>query len=147
MTSDTVVKTPWHLWVVGVVAILFNAIGVVDHSMTLVQDDAYLASAGMTPAQIAHYHQMPIWMRADWAVGVWSALVASVLILLRRRLAFPIFVLSLAAYLISLLYTYVLTNGGEIMGQRMAITSAVITALLVFFTWYSWRMGQRGVLR
>lgn len=147
MTSDTAVRTPWHLWVVGVVAILFNAIGVVDHSMTLAQGDAYMSSAGMTPQQIAHYHQMPTWMRVDWAIGVWSALIGSVLILLRRRLAFPIFVLSLAAYLISLLYTYVLSHAGDMMGQRIAITSAVITAFLLFFIWYSRLMARRGVLR
>jgi hypothetical protein len=29
----------------------------------------------------------------------------------------------------------------------MAITSAVITALLLFFMWYSWLMTKRSVLR
>jgi hypothetical protein len=33
------------------------------------------------------------------------------------------------------------------MGQQMAITSAVIAGLLVFFSWYSWFMSVRGVLR
>ena len=74
-------------------------------------------------------------------------MLASVLILLRRKLAMPVFAVSLAAFLVSLIYTYVLTNGGAIMGQAMAITSAVITALLLFFMWYSWLMTKRGVLR
>ena len=47
----------------------------------------------------------------------------------------------------SLLYTYVLTDGGAVMGQQMAITSAVIAGLLVFFSWYSRFMTLRGVLR
>ncbi|HEX7151362.1 MAG TPA: hypothetical protein VF618_07720 [Thermoanaerobaculia bacterium] len=47
----------------------------------------------------------------------------------------------------SLLYTYVLTNGGPIMGRQMAITSAVIALLLLFFSWYSRAMTKRGVLR
>jgi hypothetical protein len=140
-------KTPWHLWLVGVVAVLFNAIGVFDFVMNIVQGSSYMASAGMTPAQIAHYEEMPAWMMVVWAVGVWGAILGSVLILLRRKLAVPVFAASLAAFLISLVYTYVLTNGGEIMGQAMAITSAVITALLVFFMWYSWLMTKRGVLR
>lgn len=72
---------------------------------------------------------------------------ASILLLLRRKLAFPVFVLSLAAFLINLLYTYVLTDGGAVMGQQMAITSAVIAGLLVFFSWYSRFMAVRGVLR
>jgi hypothetical protein len=40
-----------------------------------------------------------------------------------------------------------LTDGGAIMGRQMAITSAVIAGLLVFFSWYSWFMSGRGVLR
>jgi hypothetical protein len=70
-----------------------------------------------------------------------------VLILLRNKLALPVFTVSLAAFLVSLIYTYVLTDGGEIMGAQMAITSVVITVLLLFFMWYSWLMTKRGVLR
>lgn len=141
------IKTPWHLWLVGVVAVLFNAIGVFDFVMSMSRGPAYLASAGMTPAQIAHYQDMPLWMTADWAVGVFGALIGSALILLRNKLAWPVLAVSLAAFLISLLYTYVLTDGGKIMGPQMAITSAVIAGLLAFFIWYAWAMTRRGVLR
>jgi hypothetical protein len=141
------IKTPWHLWLVGVVAMLFNAIGVFDFVMSMTQGSAYMASAGMTPTQIAHYQDMPLWMTADWAVGVFGALIGSALILLRNKLAWPVLAVSLAAFLISLLYTYVLTDGGKIMGPQMAITSAVIAGLLAFFIWYAWAMTRRGVLR
>ncbi|MEH0195458.1 hypothetical protein V7S57_06940 [Caulobacter sp. CCNWLY153] len=140
-------KTPWHVWLVGVVAVLFNAIGVFDFVMSMTQGEAYMASAGMTAEQIAHYRQMPAWMTGVWAIGVFGAFGASVLVLLRRKLAFPVFAVSLGAFLVSLLYTYALTDGGKVMGQQMAITSAVIAALLAFFTWYAWAMGKRGVLR
>jgi len=140
-------KTPWHVWLVGVIALLFNSIGVFDFVMSKMQGAAYMASAGMTPAQIAHYQEMPWWMMVVWAVGVFGAFLASIFLLLRRSLAFPVFVLSLAAFLVSLLYTYVLTNGGAIMGQQMAITSGVIAGLLIIFSWYSRSMAARGVLR
>lgn len=140
-------KAPWHLWLIGVIAVLFNSIGVFDFVMAMTQGEKYMASAGMTPDQIAHYRDMPAWMTAVWAIGVWSAFLASILLLLRRKLAFPVCVLSLAAFLTSLLYTYVLTDGGAVMGRQMAITSGVITVLLLFFSWYSHAMGKRGVLR
>jgi hypothetical protein len=141
------IKTPWHLWLVGVIAVLFNAIGAFDHVMSMAQGASYMASVGMTPAQIAHYQELPLWMMAVWAVGVWGAMLGSVLILLRNRLAVAVFAVSLAAFLINLIHTYVLTDGGEIMGRQMAITSVVITALLLFFVWYSWLMTKRSVLR
>jgi hypothetical protein len=141
------IKTPWHLWLVGVIAVLFNAIGAFDIVMAMTQGARYMASAGMTPAQIAHYQDMPIWMTAVWAIGVWGAMLGSVLILLRKKLAPLVFAVSMAAFLINLIYMYVLTDGGEIMGRQMAMTNVVITALLLFFMWYSWLMMKRSVLR
>jgi hypothetical protein len=145
--TDALARTPWHLWLVGVIAVLFNAIGVFDFVMGMAQGADYMASAGMTPDQIGHYQEMPIWMTIVWAVGVFGAFLASFFLLLRRKLALPVFVLSLAAFLVSLLYTYVLTDGGVVMGPQMAITSAIITGLLVFFIWYSRFMAARHVLR
>lgn len=145
--TNAPVKTPWHIWLVGLIAVLFNSIGVFDFVMSLLQGPKYLASAGMTPDQIAHYQQMPGWMMIVWAVGVFGAFLASILLLLRRKQALLVFIVSLAAFLVSLLYTYVLTNGGAVMGRQMAITSAVIAGLLVFFSWYSRHMAQRRVLR
>ena len=145
--TDALVKTPWHIWLIGVIAVLFNFIGVFDFVMSMAQGARYQASAGMTPDQIAHYQAMPSWMTAVWAVGVFGAFLASILLLLRRKLASPVFVLSLAAFLISLLYTYVLTDGGAVMGRQMAIASAVIAGLLIFFSGYSRFMAVRGVLR
>jgi hypothetical protein len=145
--TTTLTKTPWHLWLIGAIAVLFNAVGVFDFVMSMARGAAYQASAGMTPAQIAHYQAMPGWMTVVWAVGVFGAFLASILLLLRKKLALPVFVLSLAAFLISVLYTYVLTDGGAIMGRQMAIMSAVIAGLLAFFSWYSRFMTVRGVLR
>jgi hypothetical protein len=145
--TEATLKTPWHLWLVGVVAVLFNSIGVFDFVMSLAQGDAYLASAGLTPAQVAHYHQMPVWMTADWAVGVFRALIGSALILLRHKLAWPILAVSLAAFLLMQVYNYVLTDGGKILGPSMAITSAIIAGLLALFTAYAWWMTRRGVLK
>lgn len=146
MTNLTV-KTPWHLWVVGVIAVLFNGIGVVDYVMSKTQGAAYMAGAGMTPEQIAHYQEMPTWMTAVWAIGVWGAMLASILLLLRRKLSVPVFFLSLAAFLLSLVYHYAIAGAGDIMGQAGVISSAVIAVLLLLFIWYAGMMAKRGVLR
>jgi hypothetical protein len=145
--ADAPARTAWHLWLVGIFAVLFNFIGVFDFVMTLAQGAKYQAGAGMTPDQIAYYQAMPGWMTAVWAIGVFSAFLASILLLMCRRLAFPVFVLSLAAFLINLLYTYVLTDGGAVMGRPMAIMSAVIAGLLIFFGGYTRSMTLRGTLR
>ncbi|MBX9575743.1 MAG: hypothetical protein K2X07_08895 [Caulobacteraceae bacterium] len=156
--TDMTVKTPWHLWAVGAIAVLWNGYGAYDYVMSMTGGAEYLTKMGMTPEQMAYYEAFPAWMTAVWAVGVWGALLGSLLLLLRRRLAFPVFALSFAAFLFSLFHTYVVAGAGEMMGYMMQdgqkvatpmiyVMNGVIAAGCAFFTWYAWTMGKKGVLR
>jgi len=156
--TDMTVKTPWHLWAVGAVSLLWNGLGGYDYTMSMTQGAAYLATVGMTPDQIAYHEAMPVWMTAIWAVGVWGGVLGSLLLLLRNKLAFPVFAVSFGAFLFSLLFTYGLSDGGKVMGFMMQdgvkvassfiiIFNVVITACCAFFTRYAWTMSKKGVLR
>lgn len=138
---------PWHYWLVTAVAILWNGYGAYDYFMSKTQGDAYLQKGGMSAAQIAHMHAYPAWMTADWAIGVWSGLAAALLLVVRTRYAFHVFALALAAFVVSLVYTYLLSDGGKVMGQQGMIFNLIILASCLIFTWYSRLMTARGVLR
>ena len=138
---------PWWHWVVSVVAVLWNGFGAYDYFMSKTQGDAYLRQSGMNAAQIAHMHSYPVWMTADWAIGVWVGLLGALLLLARMRYALHAFAVSLAAFLVMLAYTYLLSNGAAAMGQQGMVFNLVILALCVVFTWYAWTMTKRGVLR
>lgn len=156
--TDMTVKTPWHLWAVGAVALLWNAYGGYDYTMTMTQGATYMAAAGMTPDQIAYYGTMPVWMTAVWAIGVWGGVLGSLLLLLRNKLAFPVFAASFAAFLTSLFYVYGLSDGGKVMGFMMQdgvkvassmiiIMNGVIAVACALLTWYAWIMSKTRVLR
>lgn len=158
MSASSGAKTPWHLWAVGVIAVLWNSYGGYDYVMSMTQGATYMAAAGMTPDQVAYYEAMPVWMTAVWATGVWGGVLGSILLLLRNKLAFPVFVVSFAAFLVSLVYTYGISGGGEVMGymiqdgvkvasSTIIIMNVVIAAGCAFFTWYAWMMAKRGLLR
>lgn len=151
-------RAPWHLWVVGVIAVLWNAYGGYDYIMSMTQGATYMATAGMTPEQIAYYQAMPGWMTAVWATGVWGGVLGSLLLLLRKKLAFPVFAVSFAAFLLSLLYTYGISDGAKVMGFMMkdgvkvassmiVIMNVVIATGCAAFTGYAWTMAKRGILR
>jgi hypothetical protein len=137
-------RAPWHLWVVGVVSVLWNGFGACDYIMSHT-GDAYLRSMGMNDSTVAAYHAMPMWMTVDWTVGVWGSVLGSVLLLLRMRWAFHAFVVSLAGLVISICY-YHLTANGRLMAVNPAI-SAMLTVICILFAAYSWAMARRGVLR
>ena len=138
---------PWHYWVVTVVAICWNGFAAYDYFMSKTQGDAYLRKSGMTDAQISHMNAYPTWMTADWAIGVWIGLAGGLLLIARTRYAFHAFAVSLAAFLVMLVYTYLFSDGGKVMGQQGMIFNLVILASCLFFTWYSRLMTARGVLR
>ena len=45
-------STPWHLWVVGVVAALWNGFGCFDYFMTQTRREEWFAQMGMTAEQV-----------------------------------------------------------------------------------------------
>jgi hypothetical protein len=146
MTSLTA-KTPWHLWVVGVLGIPWNGFGCVDYTMTALQGETWLRAMKMNDAQIAYMDAMPAWMTAAWAIGVWGGLAGTVLLLLRSKWAYPVFVASLAAFVLTLVYSYGLSNGSEIMPEGTWIMNLVILIGCLFFVWYARMMAKRRVLR
>ncbi|MDP2117244.1 MAG: hypothetical protein Q8J71_07610 [Brevundimonas sp.] len=145
--TDMTVKTPWHLWVVGIIALLWNGYGCVDYTMTQLQGDAWLQSMKMTEAQIAYFNAMPAWTHGAWAIGVWGGLLGSVLLLLRMKWAFHFFVASLLGLVASLIYQYGMSNGMEVGGTSSVVMYGVILAACLFFIWYAWTMGRKRVLR
>ena len=139
-------RTTWTFWLVAVISLFWNAYGAYDYFMSKTGGDVYLRSVGMTEPQVAYFNAMPSWMTAVWAVGVWGAVLGSVLLLLRRRWALPVFVASFAAFLMSLVYAYGLSSGLAVNGPQVIIMQAVIAAGCAFFVWYAQLMAKRGVL-
>jgi hypothetical protein len=137
-------STPWHVWVVGLIGLAWNGFGAFDYTMTQVQGDAWLRTAGQTDAQIAAFHALPMWMTADWAVGVWFSLLGSVLILARSKWATLSFFVSFLGVLGMLVYNTFLAKGAVATDPMMSI---VITGACFLFLLYSHVMTKRGVLR
>lgn len=144
VTGDTAGKTPWHLWLIGGVALLWNAFGGVDYILTQTRNAAYLAQ--FTAEQRAYFESYPVWMEAVWGIGVWGAVAGSVLLLLRMKWAFHAFLASLIAFAISVVYGQ--TSGGNaLMGSTGMIFSGLIFLLGLGFVLYSRAMTRRGLLR
>ncbi|HEV2746475.1 MAG TPA: hypothetical protein VGW34_04160 [Allosphingosinicella sp.] len=139
-------RTPLHLWIVGVLATLWNGFGAFDYLMTQTRNEAYLAN--FTDPQRIYFDSFPIWMEAMWALGVWGGLAGSLLLLARSRHAVTAFIVSLAGLAASTFYQYVLSSPPEEMtsGAMVALNLAIWAAAIGLFL-YAHRMRARGVLR
>ena len=149
MTEDTMPapakgSVPWHLWLVGVLALLWNGYGGYDYVMTQTNNAAYLAN--YTEAQRAYFDSFPMWMEAVWAIGVWGGVLGSILLLLRSMWAFHALLASLIAFAMSVVYGQT-TGGNAVMGSMGLIFSGVIFLIGLALVMYARAMTKRGVLR
>ena len=142
-------RTPWHLWLVGGLSLLWNGFGAYDFIMSTTQGETYWRASGMNQAMIDYYNAMPAWMYAPWIVGVWGAVLGSILLLMRSRYAVWAFALSLIGAVVSLVYGQFMDPMPELPPAMamMKYMPYVITVIAAFLAWYAWSMGKKGVLR
>ena len=139
-------KAPVHLWIVGVLAALWNAMGVTDYLMTQTRNASWMAQ--MTPEQVAWLENAPMITHASWAFGVWGGLAGSLLLLARSRHAVTAFILSLAGLAVNTGYQVMAPMpSGHMDTAAMIAFHAAIWAVAIGLLVYSIRMRARGVLR
>jgi hypothetical protein len=138
--------TPWHVWLVGVLALFWNCVGAFDYLMTETRNASYMST--FTSEQLAYFYGFPTWVIATWALSVWGGVVGSVLLLLRRRWAMPAFAVSLATMVLTFFHNFVLTDGLAIMGGVGGLVfSAAILAIAIALLIYARTLARHGVLR
>lgn len=128
-------RSPWHLWVVGIVSLAWNAFGAWDYLQTQLGNREYVAA--MTEpmgvnvdAALAYYDRFPAWMDAAWALGVWGAVLGSILLLLRIRFALIAFILSFFGLVV-----------GTLHGIANPMPGMEQTALTIGFTVVLWAVA------
>ena len=136
------VRTPWHLWLVGVVTLLFNAVGIWSYLST---QSGNLDGLGMSTEAIDYVTSFPAWADSLWALGVWGAFAGSALLLFRSRWAVTAFLIAIIGLVGTTIYQRVLTDlPADMQG---IILPLAIWATTLFSTWYAISMRRKGVLR
>ena len=136
---------PWHLWVVGVLAVLWNSMGAFDYFMTQTRNEGYLSR--FTPEQLEYYYGFPAWVVAFWAIAVWGSVLGAVLLLLRKKLAAGVFLVSFLSMVVTTIYNFGLSNGLEAMGGPGELAfSAMIFVFALLLYLYAKAMKNREVL-
>jgi len=145
VSADDMSKTPWHLWTVGVLSLLWNAVGAFDYTMTQTHNESYMAN--FTAEQLEYFYEFPAWVVFFWALAIWGSIAGSVLLLLRNRWAVEAFLVSMVSMFITFIYNYGLSNGMEVMGGTGSLIFTlviVIVAILLYI--YSKKMRTKGVI-
>lgn len=144
-------RTPVHLWIVGILSLLWGCAGAYDYLMTRMHNMNYLAKSmpGVDPnVGLAWIEGMPMYAQIGWGLGVWAGLLGAVLLLIRSRYAVWSYAASMLGIVLSLGYQLALAPalpGAE--GAMYTVFPYVIIVIGLFMLWYSWSMEKKGVLR
>lgn len=148
---ENVEKAPWHLWLIGGVAVLWNAFGAVDYTMTQLGNRAWFAFMGFdgdtTDVMLEFLGNAPAWADAAWALGVWPGLLGSLLLLLRRKWSVWSFVVSIAGVIASMIYQANVDYPASLTDVANSPIMYFVLSVALGLLGYAWAMSKRGVLR
>lgn len=133
------------VWIVGGLALAWNAYGVVQFMGSLAATPESLIASGLTAEQAAVMTGYPVWMTVVFAIGVFGGLAGSVLLLIRKAMAVPVFHASLAGYVA--LYVGDIVHGVfAAMGAPQIIVLTLVVAIAAALSWSSHRFARNGLL-
>jgi len=136
---------PRWFWIIVIVAVIWNLIGVY----------AYISDVTMSPETLAKFppaeqeliNARPTWLIGAYAIAVFAGVIGAVLLALRKKAATPAFGVSLAAVVVQM--GYVLFGMGAIakLGATAAIFPGVIFVIAAGLLWFSMRSTNKGWLK
>ncbi len=131
----------WFI-VAAVGSLLFMGLGCISYLMHVLADPTSLPLD-----QRAAFEAEPAWVTAAYAVAVWVGLAGSILLVMRRRAAEWLLLLSLLAVLVWLAGLLLVAPLRESMSANDLIVALVVTALTWTVFWFARHSRQRGWLR
>ena len=131
----------WY-WAAAIASLLFMIIGCIGFVMDVRTDPASLPLD-----QRAVYAARPLWMVAAYGVAVWAGLAGALMLVLRRKLAPLLLLVSLIACVLTFLpYAAVPAVRDNITTNDIAFAIVIVAITWTIF-WFARHSNQRGWLR
>jgi hypothetical protein len=131
----------WFL-IAAVASLLFMGLGCISYLMHV-----FANPVTMPLDQRAAYEAEPSWVTGAYAVAVWVGLIGAVLLVMRRKAAEWLLLLSLIAVLVWLAGLVLVTPLRENMSANDLIVAMAVTGLTWTIYWFARHSRQRGWLR
>ncbi|GGG98681.1 hypothetical protein GCM10011416_16120 [Polaribacter pacificus] len=142
--NSTTKKPTTAFWVIGVIALVWNLIGVMAYiAQAYITDEAL---AILPEAEQALYRDIPAWATAAFAIGVFAGALGCIVLLMKKKLATSIFTVSLLGILVQMYYNLFQSNAMDVYGPGGMVMPILILVIAIFLVWYSKDLGKRGVL-
>ncbi|MDY8135840.1 hypothetical protein [Aquimarina sp. 2201CG5-10] len=138
---ETTNKTPVWYWIISIIGLIWNIMGVM----------AYLGQAYITEEALAalpeadqnFYNNAPAWVTAVFAIAVFSGVLGCLGLLLRKKWAIPLFLISLITVIAQQVYNFFIQDFVELTGERLYMP-IIIFVFAIFLLWFSRNAKSKG---
>lgn len=138
MSNSTTIKPPFWFWIISVIALVWNGMGVNAYLQQAYNTESYRTM--YTKEQLEIAANMPVWVTAAFAIAVFSAALASIGLLLRKSWSVKLWILSLIAVIIQMGYILINEYASSIGMTIMIIVFAFL------FVWFARKSKAKGWL-
>jgi hypothetical protein len=142
---NTVQKVPAWFWIVSIVALIWNLMGVMAYlGQALMSDEMKMS---MPEAEMQLLEATPAWATAAFAIAVWGGLLGSLFLLLRKRQALAILVISFIGIIVQMLYNFFISNAMEVYGPGGATMPIMVLLIGIGLILFAKKGKREGWLR
>lgn len=134
-------KAPWHLWAVGILSLLWDGSG----AFTIVSAQ-HQAVFALAPDEADYYAAQAPWFVALVDIGLVTAILGGLGLLLRKRSAVWAFAVSLVLILFGDAYELGIGTSRIYASSAAAFVTGLIAVLAALQLAYANAMAKRGVL-
>ena len=128
MASNGKVKVPVWYWIVSIVALIWNLMGAMAYlGQAFITEEM---KAAMPEERLALMENTPAWATAAFAFAVWGGVLGCIALLLRKKWAKMVLMVSLLGILIQLGYSYFMTNAVEVYGTAQGVVMPIVLIVI-----------------
>lgn len=136
MTTEITNKPPIWFWITSVIALLWNAMGAYMYLIQAYNTESFQAM--YTSEQLEMVNNAPSWATAAFAVAVFGGVLGSIGLLLRKKWAKSVFLLSLLGIIAhQIIYNLFMSGAIEEYGTAaifFPVLTFIIGGILLLFT-------------
>ena len=139
---NTSTKPPVWFWIVAIIGLLWNLIGVA----AFVNDVFFLDPDTLDALTREFYEQRPGWAMAAYGTAVFGGALGCLALLLRKAWALPMLLVCLAGIVIQNAQAIFLGGAMEAFGPESLVLPAMVFAIAVFLAWFASYSKGKGWL-
>lgn len=144
MTADAS-KTPLWFWIVSGLALAWNLLGLIQFFVQVTMSKEVIAK--LPEAEQALYANIPLLVTIGFAMAVFGGTAGCILLLLRRKWAFPVLIISLIGVIIQFGYTLLMTKAIDVYGVTAVVMPGFVVLVCGGLIWLSHLAISKGWLK